>query len=84
MINKITKKEILNGELSYLIRVDDSSWTISDGRVLTLLLEKYEENIWECVLVGDEKIDTSKVDNSKKLEEFDAETQSALRKVMYE
>lgn len=34
--------------------------------------------------MGDAEIDTKKVDNSKKIEEFDAETQGHLRKVLYE
>lgn len=33
---------------------------------------------------GDKEIDTSKVDNSKPLKDFDEETQGALRKIMYE
>lgn len=47
-------------------------------------LEKANEDIWGGVIKGDEEIDTSKVDNSKKLCEFDDETQGALRKIMYE
>lgn len=35
-------------------------------------------------MVGDSEIDTKKVDNSKKLDEFDNETQGHLRKVLYE
>lgn len=34
--------------------------------------------------MGDDEIDTKKVDNSKKLDEFDNETQGHLRKVLYE
>lgn len=49
-----------------------------------LNFEKAGECIWKQVLLGDEEIDTTKVDNSKKLEEFDWETQGHLRKVLYE
>jgi len=41
---------------------------------LNILLEKYEEDIWKTVIKGDKEIDTTKVDNTKKLEEFDEET----------
>lgn len=36
------------------------------------------------MLVGDKEIDTKKVDNSKRIEEFDLETQGHLQKVLYE
>lgn len=47
-------------------------------------LEKAGEAIWKSVIVGDEEIDTKKVDNAKSLNEFDNETQGHLRKVLYE
>ena len=34
--------------------------------------------------MGDPEIDTTKVNNSKKLDEFDEETQGAIRKIMHE
>ena len=37
-------------------------------------MEKAEENIWKTVIKGDPEIDTKKVDNSKRMEEFDEET----------
>ena len=51
---------------------------------MILNLEKGSENIWKTIIKGDTEIDATKVDNSKKIEEFDGETQSALRKIMYE
>lgn len=36
------------------------------------------------MIVGDAEIDTKKVDNSKRVEEFDLETQGHLQKVLYE
>ena len=72
--NKLTNKEVINGELFDRINYSDSHWTISDGRVLNFVLEKAEENVWKTVIIGDEEIDPKTVDNSKKLEEFDEET----------
>ena len=42
--------------------------------MLVLVLEKYEENVWNTVIKGDKEIDPKKVDNAKNLEEFDPET----------
>ena len=74
----------MEGELYDRVKVDDSTWSIEDQRLLLVTLEKAEENIWKTVVVGDEEIDTSKVDNSKRIDEFDEETQGALRKILYE
>ena len=64
--------------------VDDSFWNIDENGYLNLNFEKAKEVIWKCVLLGDEEIDPKTVDNSKKVEEFDTETQGHLRKVLYE
>ena len=78
------KEPLLEGELDNKVVVEDSQWLIEDGGYLNINFEKAQEQIWKCVLVGDEEIDTKTVDNSKKLEEFDIETQGHLRKVLYE
>jgi hypothetical protein len=54
--------------------VEDSFWSIEDAKFLNLNFEKAQEVIWKTVILGDEEIDTKKVDNSKNLEEFDIET----------
>jgi len=84
VVDKVTKATLLDGELYAKIKASDSSWTLDEGTQLIFTLEKAEENIWKTILVGDTEIDTTKVDNSKKLDEFDTETQGALRKIMYE
>lgn len=38
-----------------------------------MTLEKYKENIWRTIIEGDIEIDPLKVDNSKKLKDFDEE-----------
>lgn len=75
---------LIDGELYNKIKAAESSWTLDEGVKIILTLEKAEENIWKTIILGDEEIDTTKVDNSKKLDEFDPETQGALRKIMYE
>lgn len=66
---------ILDGALYDKIKVEDSIWSIEDEERVILTLEKAGENIWKTVIKGDQEIDATKVDNSKKLEEFDYETQ---------
>ena len=78
------KKTLLEGELFGPIIVDECTWSIEDGNKIVIMLEKKKEMIWKTVLKGDSEIDVTKVDNSKKMSEFDDETQGALRKVVYE
>jgi hypothetical protein len=65
---------IIDGELCEKVKVDDSFWSVEDTQFLNLNFEKATECIWKCVILGDQEIDTKKVDNSKKIEEFDIET----------
>lgn len=78
------KEPIVSGELQEKVIPDDSFWNIEDQQSLNINFEKAGEVIWKAVFVGGPEIDTKKVDNSKKLDEFDIETQGHLRKVLYE
>ena len=78
------KEPLVDGELAEKVKVDDSFWSVEDGHFLNINFEKAYEAIWKCVILGDEEIDTKKVDNSKRIEEFDLETQGHLQKVLYE
>lgn len=69
---------LIDGELAEKVKTDDSFWSVEDGHFLNINFEKAYEAIWKCVILGDEEIDTKKVDNSKKIEEFDLETQGHL------
>ena len=69
---------ILDGELCEKVKVEDSFWTVEDNKWLNFTFEKAYEAIWKCVLLGDAEIDTKTVDNSKRVDEFDLETQGHL------
>jgi hypothetical protein len=84
IVHKATKKTLLEGEFYDSIKVEDSTWSIEEGLRLILNLEKATENIWKIVIKGDPEIDATKVDNTKSLDDFDPETQGALRKIVYE
>lgn len=75
---------LIDGELQERVKVEGSFWSIEDKKYLNITFEKAYEAIWKAVIVGDKEIDTSKVDNSKRIEEFDLETQGHLQKVLYE
>jgi len=78
------KEPIINGNLGEKVKVDDSFWSVEDNRALIINFEKAYEVIWKCMVQGDKEIDTEKVDNSKRVEDFDEETQGHLKKVLWE
>jgi hypothetical protein len=87
VVHKPSGRCLLEGEFCFPVSPSNCFWKIEKNKakhLLVLSLEKQEERIWQCLLKGDPEIDTSKVDNSKKLDDFDPETQGAIRKVMYE
>ncbi len=65
---------IVDGELCEKVKTDDSFWSVEDAQFLNINFEKAYEAIWKCVILGDQEIDTKKVDNSKNISEFDVET----------
>ena len=65
---------MVDGPLSERVKVEDSYWSIEDRKFLNITFEKAYEAIWKSVVAGDAEIDPSKVDNSKRIEEFDLET----------
>ena len=75
---------IIDGELQEKVKTEDSFWSIEDQKFLNITFEKAYEAIWKTVILGDKEIDPKKVDNSKRIEEFDLETQGHLQKVLYE
>ncbi len=73
---------LIDGELQERVKVEGSFWSIEDKKYVNITFEKAYEAIWKAVIIGDKEIDTTKVDNSKRLEEFDLETQGHLQKVL--
>ena len=65
---------MVDGALSEKVKVEDSYWGIEDRKFLNITFEKAYEAIWKTIIVGDAEIDATKVDNSKRIEEFDLET----------
>ena len=61
----------MEGELCEKVKTDDTFWNVEDNQFLNINFEKAYEAIWKCVILGDDEIDTKKVDNSKRIDEFD-------------
>jgi CS domain len=83
--NSIDPSVLLAGNfpMSESIQVSESDWSLSDGCVIIGLI-KQRENWWKSVVVGHPEIDPQQVDSTKKINEYDPETQSAIRKLLHE
>ena len=80
----IAEVTLLSGILSEKIDASDSTWMLEEGRVLTLVLVKAKETWWTRVLTTDPEIDGSRIESKKRIEEYDEETQGAIRKIMFD
>ncbi|KAH0474775.1 MAG: hypothetical protein KVP17_001480 [Porospora cf. gigantea B] len=74
----------LTGQLHYPIDVGDSLWTKED-RILSLTLEKTQQQWWSCVLEGDAAIDTQAcIPETTSLSDLDGETRKVVEKMMFD
>ena len=72
----------LEGTFHERIDVAESTWTIEDRRCLTFVITKSAARWWTRVFVGDAEIDGSKIESKKRVDQYDPETQSAIRKIV--
>ena len=80
------KDAVLDGKLNERVKVDDSTWTLVDGKMIHVYLEKLDGmKWWSCVVQGEPQIDTQKVvpENSK-LSDLDGDVRQTVEKMMYD
>lgn len=81
---------LIDGEFEDPVRLDESMWTInisSSGTQppqVVVTLDKTRKTWWKHAFVGHAEIDTSKVDSTQKIGEYDDATQASIRKIMFE
>ncbi|CAM9401481.1 unnamed protein product [Ectocarpus sp. 4 AP-2014] len=75
---------VFDGELPSAVSREDSMWSLNDGKTVVISFEKTTKSWWKSVVEGDPEIDTSKVDSTTKISEYDGETQGAIRKIMFD
>jgi len=89
IIDKSYPCDARNGkEIWEKVRVGECTWALEQagsGRPrVSVYLEKERECWWKSALEGDQEIDTTKVDSTRSLYEYDGETQGAIRKIMFD
>lgn len=72
------------------VKPSESTWSLErsskpqSGTTLVITLDKSRETWWPNILQGEPEIDTTKVDSSKRIDEFDEETQAHIQKIMFD
>ncbi|CDJ38961.1 nuclear movement domain-containing protein, putative [Eimeria tenella] len=77
-------RSVFEGKFSHPIQSSESFWVLEQKAFLLLTLDKKKELWWESVIEGDPKIDTTKVESVKRVEDFDEATQGHIRKIVFE
>eukprot|EP00937_MAST-01D_sp_MAST-1D-sp2_P006509 g6509.t1 len=74
----------IDGALPERVRCDECYWNLESNRQVVVVLQKVVETWWRSVVEGDAEIDCTKVDSTMKIDEYDDETQGAIRKIMFD
>lgn len=76
---------LLEGSFPAKVRVDECLWSLeSDSTTLQISLEKLKQTWWASALAGEDEIDTSQVESTRAIHEYDGETQGAIRKIVFD
>ena len=75
---------IIEGALGGPVKPSECLWTVEDRKRVVVTLAKATRVWWRSAHAGGEEIDTTKVDSTQHVSEYDGETQGAIRKIVFD
>ena len=75
---------IIDGALGGPVKPSECLWTVEDRKRVVVTLAKATRVWWRNAHAGGEEIDTTKVDSTQHVSEYDEETQGAIRKIVFD
>jgi hypothetical protein len=75
---------LINDQLAWRIRPDDSTWSLFPGDHIQIFVEKQDERWWENLLVSEEKLDLKKINPEKPMQDLDEEAQAKIKQMMFD
>ncbi|KAJ9577192.1 hypothetical protein L9F63_006249 [Diploptera punctata] len=74
---------LMEGDLSWKNNKQESLWNLEPGKHVQVYLEKVKEQWWDSLLVSEPKIDLSKIDASRPMEDLAQDEQMKIQELMW-
>eukprot|EP00392_Amoebophrya_sp_AT5.2_P014614 g14775.t1 len=77
-------KSVLDEKLFERVEPSQCIWNLEDKKKVVLSLDKIRKTWWKSVFLDGHEIDTTKVESVKRIDDYDGETQGAIRKIVFD
>ncbi|CAD7950811.1 unnamed protein product [Amoebophrya sp. A120] len=78
------KKVVFEDKLLERVEPMDCIWNLEDSKKVVLTLDKIRKTWWKAVFQDGPEIDTTKIESTKRIDDYDGETQGAIRKIVFD
>ncbi|XP_054283864.1 nudC domain-containing protein 3-like [Macrosteles quadrilineatus] len=73
---------LVEGELNYKHLREESIWTLTPGKHVTIHLEKANEQWWDSIFKTEDKLDTTKFDTTRHINELQEDDKMQVEKIL--
>jgi len=82
--NEDTWTTLIDDNLAWKIKPDESTWSIFAGDHIHINLEKIEERWWENLLANESKLNLRNMNPEKPMQDLEPEAQAKIQQLMYD